>query len=190
MVAALPKPINLIEWLADPPDRTEWIDGNLVTKDDMPAKHGRTQSRLSYYWRGYVLSNQLGGEVYTETPCRTANRGRRPDVAYLTPALLSQYGTDFETLPQAFPLIAEIISPTDYWESAIAKASEYLAAGCLEVWFLLPESHYIFVQTQDGISGFTTGQLARTQKVLAGFEIAVDELLGDGLPQGNGTPMS
>ncbi len=182
MVAALPKPLSLSEWLVDPPDRTEWIDGRLVTKDDMTAKHGRTQSRLSRYWGNFVLNAGIGGEVYTETPCRTTNRGRRPDVAYLSPELLTQYGADFETLLQAFPLIAEIISPTDYWESAIAKASEYLASGCLEVWFLLPESRYIFVQTQDGISGFTAGQVARTQHVLAGFEIAVDELLGDGLP--------
>ncbi|MEO0541755.1 MAG: Uma2 family endonuclease [Cyanobacteria bacterium P01_A01_bin.105] len=186
MVAALHKSPSLAEWLADPPAHTEWIDGKLANKDDMTAKHGRTQSRLSRYWGNFVLEHSVGGEVYTETPCRTTNQGRRPDVAYLTPALLTQYGADFATLPQAFPLIAEIISPSDPWETAMAKATEYFAAGCLEVWFLLPESQHIFVQTQDGISSFSSGDIACTQKVLSGFTIAVDELLGDSQPEGNG----
>lgn len=179
MVAAITTPIPLEDWLKHPIDQTEWVDGQLIHKDDMTAKHGRTQSRLSYYWRDYMLANQLGGEVYIETPCRTCHQGRRPDVAYLTAALLTQYGPDFEVLPQAFPLIAEIISPSDDAEGAFVKASEYLQSGCEEVWLLMPEANHIFVQTSGQRFWFTVGEIARTQKVLLGFEIAVSDLLGE-----------
>jgi Uma2 family endonuclease len=177
MVATIPKPISLEDWLKAPLDHTEWVDGAVVNKGDMTAKHGRTQSHLSYYWRDYMLSSQLGGEVYTETPCRTAHRGRRPDVAYLTPAWLEQVGAEFDVLPQAFPLIAEIISPTDDAEAAFVKATEYLQSGCEEVWLLMPEAGHIFVQTAEQRFWFTLGDTASTQKILSGFQIAVAELL-------------
>lgn len=180
MVAAIPKPsksISLEDWLQKPIDHTEWVDGQIIQKGDMTAKHGRTQSRLSYFWRSYMLTNQLGGEVYTETPCRTANRGRRPDVAYLTSELLKQYGPDFDVLPQSFPLIAEIISPTDDAEAAFVKATEYLDSGAKEVWLLMPEVGHIFVQTAEQRFWFSLGDTASTQKVLKGFQISVTELL-------------
>ncbi|MEO1403311.1 MAG: Uma2 family endonuclease [Cyanobacteria bacterium J06635_1] len=186
MVASISKTISLEDWLKNPPDRTEWVNGAVIEKDakafnagDMTAKHGRTQARLARHWGNYMLSSQVGGEVYTETPCRTINQGRRPDVAHLTPELLVQYGTDFEVLPQAFPLIAEIISPTDDAEEAFAKAAEYLQSGCQEVWLLMPEVHHIFVQTASQRFWYTAGDIAKTQKVLLGFEISVDALLGD-----------
>jgi len=66
--------------------------------------------------------------------------GRRSDVAYLTPELLAQFG-NFNVLPQSFPLIAEIISPTDGAEEVFAKAKEYLKSGCQEI-LVLPESQW------------------------------------------------
>lgn len=68
----------------------------------------------------------MGGEVYTEAPCRTKNQGRSPDVAYLTPALLAEHG-EAKVLPQSFPLSAEVISPTDLAEEIIAKALSILS---------------------------------------------------------------
>jgi Uma2 family endonuclease len=168
---------SLEDWLCNPLDGTEWVDGELLEKNGMTLKHGRTQSRLDYSWRSYILSNNLGGEVYTETPCRTIDRGRRPDIAYLTPDLLEQFG-DFSVLPQSFPLVAEIISPTDFAEDVFAKASEYLQSGCLEVWLILPESQWILVMTQERRSLFTQGEIASSQIVLPGFSIAVNDLLG------------
>jgi Uma2 family endonuclease len=182
MVVAIsvPKELKLVsleDWLQNPPDETEWVDGELVAKDSMTLKHGRTQARLATYWTNYKNANHLGGEVCTETPCRTIDRGRRPDVAYLTPALLEQFG-DFTVLPQSFPLVAEIVSPTDFAEDIFSKANEYLQSGCLEVWLILPESFWIIVVTQDTRSLFTKGETASTQSVLPGFSVAVNDLLG------------
>jgi len=82
------KVISLEEFLVKPPDRMEWVDGNLVEKTGMTFKHGLAQSKLSTYWRNYKESSGQRGEVLTEVLCRTSKRGRRPDVAYITPELL------------------------------------------------------------------------------------------------------
>ena len=45
-----------------------------------------------------------------ELPCITVRQGRRPDVCYLTPELVAEFGNN-ATLPQSPLLIAEIASP-------------------------------------------------------------------------------
>lgn len=49
--------ISLEEWMENPPDSTEWVDGELVDKNGMTAKTGRIQSRLSRYWGNYAISS-------------------------------------------------------------------------------------------------------------------------------------
>ena len=48
-------------------------------------------------------------------------------------------------LPQSFPLIAEIISPTDKGEELFGKVNEYLQSGCQENWLVLAESKWVIV---------------------------------------------
>jgi Uma2 family endonuclease len=168
--------LTLEEFLESPIEQTEWIDGQLVAKHDMNAKTGRIQARLARYWGNYQESSQQGGEVYTETPCRTDGRVRVPDVAYLSPDLVAQHG-NFKVLPQSFPLIAEIISPTDEAEEVFTKVREYLASRCLEVWLVFPESQYVLVMTTDVQMLKGIGETVQTQKVLEGFRIEVDRLI-------------
>ena len=168
--------ISLEEWMENPPVGTEWVDGELLEKNGMTLKHSRIQSQLSFYWRSYKNSSGQGGEVYTEVPCRTNKQGRSPDVAYLTPELVAQYG-DAKVLPQSFPLSAEIVSPTDLAEDVIAKAQEYLQSGGEEVWLVFPESRWIIVTTQTQRIVLASGEVITTHIVLPGFSIAVDELL-------------
>lgn len=168
--------LSLEDWLHNPPEGTEWVDGALVEKNGMTLKHSKIQARIATYWQNYKDNHQLGGEVYTEVPCRTTRQGRSPDVAYLTPDLVTQYG-DAKVLPQSFPLIAEVISPTDLAEEVIAKAREYLESGGEEVWLVYPEVRWVMVMTQETQQIFVAGQMVQTQQVLSGFEIAVDQLL-------------
>ncbi len=180
---------TLEDWMRNPPDRMEWVDGKLVEKDlidwgdeqlveksGMTLKHSRIQARLVRYWGTYMASSGQRGEVYTEVPCRTNKQGRVSNVAYLTPELVAQFG-DAATLPQSFPLIAEIVSPTDIAEDVFLKAQEYLQSGCEEVWLVFPSSRLVLVMTQNQIVGFRAGEVVSTQKVLLGFSVAVDELL-------------
>jgi Uma2 family endonuclease len=172
-----PKTLSLQDYLQNPLDGTEWVDGQLVEKNGVTLRTSQIQSKLDYFWRDHKNTQRLGGEVYTEPPCRTRLQVRRPDVAYLTADLLTQFGQS-KVLPQSFPLIAEIVSPTDCAEDVFSKANEYLESGCQEVWLILPESYWIIVITQQGRSLFTQGESASTQLILPSFSLAVDELLG------------
>ncbi len=170
------KVISLEEFLVKPPDRMEWVDGNLVEKTGMTFKHGLAQVNLATSWKNHKNSSGQGGEVVTEVLCRTAKQGRRPDIAYITPELLQQAG-NFTALSQSFPLIAEVASPEDSGEELFAKAQEYLESGCLEVWLLFPEARLIFVNAGERWLLFNADEVVETQRVLAGFSVAVNELL-------------
>ncbi|HAT13800.1 MAG TPA: hypothetical protein DCS91_09725 [Microcoleaceae bacterium UBA11344] len=176
MAAVLSENVSLEDFMANPPDDMEWVDGQIAEKNGMTVKHSRIQSRLDRSWGNYKDSSGQGGEVYTEVPCRTNRRVRRPDVAYLTPELVAEFG-DVPTLPQSPLLVAEIVSPTDIAEEIFLKAQEYLDSGCLEVWIVFPESRWILIITQTQKLAFNSGGTVSTQLVLPGFSVAVDELL-------------
>ena len=63
-------------------------------------------------------------------------------------------------------------------EDLFLKAQEYLKSGCEEVWLVFPDSRLVFVVTQNQILGFKAADVVSTQKVLLGFSVAVNELLG------------
>ncbi len=170
------KNFSLSDWMQNPLDDTEWVNGELVEKNGMTLKHSKIQSKLARQWGNYKDSSGLGGEVYTDVPCLTNIQGRRPDVAYLTPALVSQYGNQ-KVLPQSFPISAEIVSPIDYAEEVIAKSAEYLQSGGEEVWLIYPENYWIIIVTKDSRLIFSNGETVSTQKLLLGFSVAVDDLL-------------
>lgn len=169
-------PLKLEEIMINLPDHAEWVNGEIVEKNGVTFQHSKIQSRLDRAWGNYMTTHHLGGEVCVEVPCGTQKQIRRPDVAYITPELLEQFG-DFDTLPQSFPLIAEVASPTDLVEDFFAKAQEYLESGCREVWLILPKGKYIFVVTETQLICFRSGEVAKTQEMLANFTISVDELL-------------
>jgi Uma2 family endonuclease len=166
--------MTLEEFLENPRDRMEWVDGQLIEKKQMNAKTGRIQARLARLWGNYM--GTVGGEVYTETPCRTTGRTRCPDVAYLTPDLVAQHG-DFKILPHSFPLIAEIISPTDEAEDVFIKVNEYLASQCQEVWLVMPESRMVLVITSDFQRHYRVDEVLSTHVVLSGFTVPMGDLL-------------
>jgi Uma2 family endonuclease len=181
--------ITLEEWMQNPPDGTEWVDGQVIVKHPvefvngkvvgkpgMTARTRRIQSKLNYYWRSYMISSGQGGEVYVEVTCQTLKQGRITDVSYITPEQLAEAG-EFSVLPQSFPLLAEIVSPSDFADDVFAKAQEYLESGCLEVWLLFPKSRWVLVITQSQVLLFKSGEEARTQVVLPGFSVSVDELM-------------
>ena len=113
-VSTLPK--TLADYLANPVAQTEWVDGCIVEKVGQTLGHAKIQTRLLIRWAGYVEHQQLGGMVLVEAPCQTTGKVRRPDVAYLSPDLIQQFGEDIATLLQSYPLVEEIFSPTDCGE--------------------------------------------------------------------------
>ncbi len=182
MVASITPPdavelVSLEEFLSHPRDRTEWVDGKLIEKTGMTYKHGLAQGKLIRQWGDNIISNGLGGEICVETLCRTTKQVRRPDLAYISPQLLEQFGNNFTVLPQSFPLIAEVASPDDRAEELFAKSKEYLESGCLEVWLLFPETRIVLINPQNRWLLFNADEVVNTQHILNGFSVAVSELL-------------
>lgn len=173
--ATVTESFTLEQFMANPPENMEWVDGQLVEKVGMTVRHSAIQTDLAGYWRNYITESGQGGKAYVELPCRTQRQGRRPDVSYLTPELLEQYG-NAPTLPQSPPLVAEIASPSDSAEDLFAKAEEYLESQCQEVWLVFPEGRRILILTEERAIAFQSGDIVSTQSVLTGFSIAVDEL--------------
>jgi Uma2 family endonuclease len=176
VTATVTEGISLEDFLANPPEHMEWVDGQLVEKTGMTVRHSRIQGRLVRYWGNYKDESGQGGDVFVELPCRTSKQGRRPDVAYLTAELLAQFG-EASALPQSPPLVGEIASPDDSAEELFAKAQEYLESGCQEVWLVFPESRRVLVLIQGQTLGFNVGDVVSTQLVLQGFSVAVNEFL-------------
>lgn len=170
------QPFTLEDFVKNPPQDMEWVDGELVEKMGMTAKHSVAQSNLVTQWNIYSTTHELGGKALTELACRTLKQGRRPDVSYLPPSIYAEV-IQLNAASQSPPLIAEIASPTDYAEELFAKAIEYLESGCEEVWLVFPEVKLIMVKTiEQPWQVFSSGQTVSAQKILVGFSIAVDQL--------------
>ncbi len=176
VIASDPTVMSLEAFLAHPLERTEWVDQHPIPQPEMTAKTGRIQARLAYYWRSHLISSGQGGEVYTETACRTVGRVRCPDVAYLPPDLVDQFG-DFKVLPHSFALIAEIISPTDQAEEVFTKVREYLESQAQEVWLIFSDSQWLMTITSTSQRLLGVKDTATTQLVLPGFSVGVAELI-------------
>ncbi|MGD1909701.1 MAG: Uma2 family endonuclease [Rivularia sp. (in: cyanobacteria)] len=155
----------------------EWVNEDLGEEKTLTLKQRKIIGNLYYYWRSYKDSSGQGGEVYNHAPCRTKIQGRSPDVAYITPQFMKHFG-ELEIFPQSFPLIAEVSSPEDLAEELIAKSQEYLRSGSEEIWLVFPENRWIIVITENQRLVFTSGDIVYTQRLLNGFSVAVDELLG------------
>lgn len=55
-----PKILSLEDWMQNPPDSTEWVNGELVEKTGMTLKHSEIQGSLCFYWRSYTDSSGQG----------------------------------------------------------------------------------------------------------------------------------
>ncbi|MEO0457883.1 MAG: Uma2 family endonuclease [Cyanobacteria bacterium P01_A01_bin.114] len=177
--AAAPKTSRfyaLEAFIKNPIDDAEWVDGQIIEKEDMTVKHGIVQGQLSHLWQQYADSVQDDGRACTEAPCCTLKQVRRPDVAFIPADLLDKYGQP-ATFPESFPLIAEIVSPSDSAEDVFAKAKEYLASGCQEVWMVFPEAEWVLVLTENQHLWFTADEVAMAQTVLKGFSVKVKDLV-------------
>ena len=103
---------------------------------------------------GCALPNQSAGAI------------TRFSISY--PELVAQYG-QAATLPQSFPLCAEIVSPTDLAENVLLKSQQYLESGGKEIWLVFPESCWVMVVTQNQGLMFASSEVAITPNLLAGF---------------------
>lgn len=49
VTATITESISLENYLANPPDQMEWVDGKLLEKTGMKVKHSMVQAKLTWY---------------------------------------------------------------------------------------------------------------------------------------------
>ena len=54
VVSNVSEVFSLEDYMLNPPEHMEWVDGQLVEKNGMTLKHGRIQAKLASYWRNYL----------------------------------------------------------------------------------------------------------------------------------------
>jgi len=114
------------------------------------SQHGRITSRVCIRLGRFVEENALG-VVMTADPgfhiARDPDTVRAPDVAFVSaqraiePDLAGFY-------PGPPDLAVEVVSPSDRAGEVVAKAEEWLAAGCRVVWVIDPPKKTIAIYRQ------------------------------------------
>ncbi|AFY75358.1 hypothetical protein Syn7502_03518 [Synechococcus sp. PCC 7502] len=178
--------VSLEEFMQNPPENSEWVNEQIIEKQNMGFLHSKLQVELASLLLTFAKANNLAGIVCTELLCRTLKQARKPDVAYMSTKQVEVYGNDdFITLPECFPLVIEIASPNDVVEDIFSKAEEYLQAGAEEVWLVFPKNRLIIIATLELLEEqsqvkwqlFANTQQAYSPKVLSGFSVNINELL-------------
>jgi Uma2 family endonuclease len=172
-----PSILTLEEFLVNPPEHMEWVDGEVIEKTGMTVQHSLVQGKLVQLLRNNLDALGQGGQALPEAPCRTLKQIRRPDIAYIPAELMMQIKGETVS-PQVFPWVAEVASPDDSAEMLFSKALEYIEAGCQEVWLLFPKAQLIMIKVGEQLWRlFNLGETVESAIALSGFRVLVDDLL-------------
>ncbi len=126
----------------------EIIDGEIKEPEPMGAYMTLLAFELAARLRDFVNGQQLG-IVITEMLFqfqRDPNRGRRPDVAFVSRERCRQSPLpkegDWDVVPD---LAVEVVSPTNDATELEEKLVEYFRFGVRQVWVLHPEHRRLYV---------------------------------------------
>ena len=113
-------------------DRTELVNGEIITKVSSTSPHSRAQKRLLRLIDDWCVRTNLG-EVNPEWPIALKRHGIDwapvPDLTYIS---LQRVPADWDgqgLCPGIPELVVEIISPGQSFGSMTSKATDYLLAG-------------------------------------------------------------
>ena len=141
---------SLQEFLSRPSsgDRTELVDGEIITKVSPTTPHSRTQKRLLRLLDDWCERTNIG-EVNPEwtitLKCNGIDWAPVPDLTYIS---MSRIPTDWDgqgTCPGIPELVVEIISPGQSFGEMTSKATDYLLAGISRVWVVDNQAQSITV---------------------------------------------
>ncbi len=116
--------------LQDLPYKIELNEYGHIEMSPASFTHSRIQGKLTT-----LLSNQLGGEVFTELAIITDKGVKVPDVAWGSNDYFQCHKNDLAAT-SAPEICVEIISPSNSQKEMRAKIKLYLKAGAEEVWLV------------------------------------------------------
>jgi Uma2 family endonuclease len=174
--------------LPEPEDRAhyELIKGRLHMVPGPNPPHGSVGSRMTKSLVMFLVNNKVEGEVLhpREPVYRRAEDSTylEPDMMYVSPALLGRKGVKRTSADIVFEYLLRRTSVYDRTK----KADAYLDLGIRELWLVDPVTETVEVRHSSKgddiplweICTYSRGQHAKS-RVLAGWEVSVDELFKD-----------
>jgi Uma2 family endonuclease len=158
-------------------DRYELDHGELVEVSSGNYQHNQIRGRLEASLRVFLAKRQIG-EVVAEQEFRLGeDTVRKPDVAFLRAAKVSQIDKSKSILEVVPDLIAEIVSPNDTAQRLMRRVEQFLAAGCQCVWVIYPAERKVLVhEPNDKVQALGAGKNLEAPQLIPGFALPVSEL--------------
>jgi Uma2 family endonuclease len=139
------------EDIAGKVELTEW--GEILIMSPVGKVHALLATHLAR-----MLEDALGGRTMVEVGVVTGIGVRAPDVAWCSEAFLAAHPED-APLAGAPELCVEIASPSDALPRLREKTAAYVAAGAIEAWIVLPQSHQVEIYGKEGRRATTSFQV-------------------------------
>jgi Uma2 family endonuclease len=161
-------------------ERFELIEGELVPMSPPGFDHGCIVLDIASALREFVRSRKLGlvaveaGFVVSRDP----DTVRGPDIAFVRAERIPPGGTRafFQGPPD---LAVEVLSPFDRASEVIAKAQEWLRAGCAEVWVIDPTTKTATVYSSRPQALFlSVADALACEDLLPGFRLPLAQIFG------------
>ncbi len=163
-------------------DRVELVDGVVVELSMPEYSHGKICLLLGGAILNWITEHDLGTAASNDAFIRTRtdpDRVRGPDVCYYSYERLPRGSEEPPVMTIPPDLVVEIRSPSDRWNSVLAKAAEYLAAGVTAVVVVNPQTQSVVVyrDEQDAVT-FGRADSLTLPDVLPSFTFPVARLFG------------
>lgn len=160
----------------------ELVRGVVVMSPMPNRRHGYVCGWVVHLLWRYLEDHPIGRAFGNDSAIVT-RRGpdsvRGADVAYYS---FERLPADVDLVPygpEVPELVFEVLSPSDRWPRAIAKAVEYLDAGVSTVVILDPDERtaHVFKDHRAPVA-LNADDVLRLESILPGFEVVVGRLFG------------
>jgi Uma2 family endonuclease len=179
--------ITTAEQLLHRPDlgRCELVRGEVLKMSSAGFEHGRIVVRITGAIFGFLKENPIGVLTGAETGFQIGHNPdtvRAPDVAFVradrVPA--SVVPGFFRGAPD---LAVEVLSPDDRAGEVLAKAQEWLEAGCRNVWVIDPRTRTVSLhRSRREITVLSDSESITAGDLLPGFSVPVAEIFATPRP--------